>query len=203
MRKLVVFTMISLDGVMQSPGGLKEDDSQGFKYGGWTAPYVDGSLGDIIDKEVSEPLDLLLGAKTYEIFAGYWPKQSGTIADAFNKARKYVVSDGHIDASWKESVLINHDVVAKIEALKKEDGPTLQVWGSGKLVQTLLKNDLIDELRLRTFPVTIGAGKRLFAEGTLPSTFELIETGALSNGIIIANYKRAGELKTGTLGDRL
>lgn len=199
MRKIVVFTMITLDGVMQSPGGPEEDDSLGFKYGGWTPPFADGSLGDIIDQEVSEPFDMLFGAKTYsDIFAPYWSKQSGTIADAFNKATKYVVSDKPINLPWKESVLLSGDVVAKIKALKEEDGPMLQVWGSGNLIQTLLKNDLVDELRLRTFPVTIGTGKRLFAEGTMPASFELIETGALSSGIIIANYKRSGELKTGS-----
>ncbi|HYG83908.1 MAG TPA: dihydrofolate reductase family protein [Verrucomicrobiae bacterium] len=198
MRKIVVFTMLTLDGVMQSPGGPKEDDSNDFQYGGWSPPFADGALGEIIDKEVSEPFDMLLGAKTYsDIFAPGWPKQTGTIADAFNKATKYVVSDKPIELPWKESVLIDGDVIAKIKALKQEDGPMLQVWGSGNLIQTLLENDLIDELRLRTFPITIGTGKRLFAEGTKPATFELIETGALSNGIIIANYRRAGELKTG------
>ncbi len=190
--------MITLDGVMQSPGGPKEDNSNGFTYGGWTPPFADGALRAIIDKEVNEPFDMLLGAKTYrDIFAPGWSRQSGTIADAFNKATKYVVSDRPLDLTWKESVLINGDVVAKIQVLKKTDGPMLQVWGSGNLVQTLLKHDLIDELRLRTFPITIGTGKRLFAEGTMPAAFELIETGALSNGIIIANYKRSGEFKTG------
>lgn len=190
--------MLTLDGVMQSPGGPKEDDSHGFKYGGWSPPFADGALREIIDKEVSEPFDMLLGAKTYrDIFAPGWSKQSGTIADAFNAATKYVVSGRPIDLSWKKSVLIDGDVVAKIKALKEEDGSMLQVWGSGNLVQTLFKHDLVDELRLRTFPITIGSGKRLFAEGTTPAAFELIETGALSNGIIIANYKRSGEFKTG------
>lgn len=203
MRKLVVFTMISLDGVMQSPGRPDEDISQGFKCGGWTPPFADGSLRDIVDREVSQPFDLLLGAKTYrDIFAPSWPKQTGAIADAFNKAIKYVVSDKPIELSWKESVPISGNVVANIEALKATDGPMLQVWGSGKLVQTLLKHDLVDELRLRTFPITIGSGRRLFAEGTIPASFELIETGALSNGVIIANYKRSGAFKTGTLGDK-
>jgi dihydrofolate reductase len=194
--------MISLDGVMQSPSGPNEDNSLGFEYGGWTAPYADGSLGDIINQEVSEPFDLLLGTKTYGIFASYWPGQSGAIADAFNKATKYVVSDKSAEPTWKESVLIDGDVVAKIKTLKEGDGPMLQVWGSGNLIQTLLANDLVDELRLRTFPVTIGKGKRLFAEGTMPASFELIETGALSNGVIIANYKRSGEFKTGSFGDK-
>jgi dihydrofolate reductase len=199
MRKIVVITMLTLDGVMQSPSGPEEDASSDFKYGGWTFPYVDASFGDVMDEELSVPIDLLLGKKTYEIFAGYWPKQAGTIADSFNKATKYVVSDETVDLTWKESVLIHDDVVAKLKALKVEDGPSLQVHGSGKLVQTLLKNDLVDELRLRIFPVTIGTGRRLFAEGTIPAAFELIEAGSLSSGVVIANYTRAGEFKTGTL----
>jgi dihydrofolate reductase len=199
MRKIVVLMMVSIDGVMQSPSEPEEDASLGFKYGGWTVPYVDGSLGDVIDEELSAPIDLLLGTKTYGIFAPYWPKQTGTIAGSFNKAKKYVVSDTDVDLTWKGSILISGDVVAKIKALKEEDGPVLQVWGSGKLVQTLLKNDLVDELRLRIFPVTIGTGQRLFAEGTIPAAFELIDSKALPSGVIIANYKRSGEVKTGSL----
>jgi len=199
MRKIVVFSMISLDGVMQAPGGPEEDTSGGFKYGGWTAPYADESFGEVIDKELSAPFDLLLGRKTYNIFAGYWPKQTGAVADPFNKATKYVVSSGGVDLTWKESVLIGDDVVANIKALKEADGPTLQVHGSGKLVQTLLQNDLVDELRLRIFPLTLGNGKRLFAEGTIPAAFALIDSQALPSGVILANYKRAGEVKTGSL----
>ncbi len=199
MRKIVVLTMVSLDGVMQSPSGPEEDASGGFKYGGWTVPYVDGSLGNAIDEELAVPVDLLLGRKTYELFATYWPKQEGTIADSFNKATKYVVSDKTVDLTWKESILISDDVVANIKALKKEDGPALQVHGSGVLVQTLLKNDLVDELRLRIFPVTIGAGQRLFAEGTIPAAFELIDSQALPSGVILTNYKRSGEFTTGSL----
>ena len=199
MRKIVVFTMVSLDGVMQAPGGPEEDTSGNFKYGGWTAPYADESFGNIINEELSVPFDMLLGKKTHGIFAPYWPKQAGTIADSFNKAKKYLVSDTTADLTWKESILINDDVVAKIKALKEEDGPMFQVWGSGKLTQTLLKNDLVDELRLRIFPVTIGTGKRLFAEGTIPTAFELINSEALPSGVILANYKRSGEFKTGSL----
>jgi dihydrofolate reductase len=199
MRKIVVFTMVSLDGVMQAPGGPEEDTSGGFQYGGWTMPYSDESFGNIIDKELSVPFDMLLGKKTYEIFAPYWPKQTGSIADPFNKAKKYVVSDKGVDLTWKESILIHDDAVAKIKASKAEDGPMLQVWGSGKLIQTLLKNDLVDELRLRIFPVTLGTGKRLFAEGTIPAAFELIDSQALPSGVILANYKRSGEFKTGSL----
>jgi dihydrofolate reductase len=200
MRKIVVFTMISLDGVMQAPGGPQEDTSGGFKYGGWTAPYGDESFVKIINKELSVPFDMLLGRKTYEIFAPYWSKQTGSIADPFNKAKKYVVSDKGIDLTWKESILLHDDVVATLKALKKEEGPMLQVWGSSVLVQTLLGNDLVDELRLRIYPVTLGSGKRLFREGTIPAAFELIDSQALPSGVILANYKRAGEIKTGLVG---
>ncbi|HSX17284.1 MAG TPA: dihydrofolate reductase family protein [Patescibacteria group bacterium] len=199
MRKIVVFMMVSLDGVMQAPGGPEEDTSGGFKYGGWTAPYSDEAMGKILDEELSVPFALLLGRKTYEIFAGYWPKQTGPIADPFNKAKKYVVSDGNVDLTWKESVLINEDVVSKLKALKAEDGPVLHVWGSSVLIQTLLKNDLVDELRLRIYPVTLGFGKRLFGEGTIPAAFELEDSQVLPSGVILANYKRAGEVKTGSV----
>lgn len=198
MRKIIVLTMVSLDGVMQAPGGPEEDTSGGFNYGGWTVPYVDESLGNIINEELSVPFDLLLGMKTYEIFAAYWPKLTGTIGGPFNKAKKYVVSDETVDLTWKESILICDHVVAKIKALKEEEGPMLQVHGSGMLIQTLLKNDVVDELRLRIFPVTLGTGKRLFAKGTIPAAFELIESKALPSGVIIANYKRFGEIKTGS-----
>jgi dihydrofolate reductase len=198
MRKIVVLTMVSLDGVMQAPGGPEEDTSDGFKYGGWTASYSDESFGPILSKELSVPFDLLLGRKTYEIWTAYWPKQKGPIADPFNKAKKYVVSASGVDLTWKESILINDDVVAKLKALKKEDGPVFHVWGSSVLLQTLLKNDLVDELRLRIYPVTLGMGKRLFAEGTIPAAFELIDSQALPSGVILANYKRSGELKTGS-----
>jgi len=197
-KKIVVFTMVSLDGVMQAPGGPEEDTSGGFQYGGWTVPFADQSFGKILNEELSVPFDLLLGRETYEIWTSYWPKQTGPIADPFNKATKYVVSNESVDVTWKESILIHDDVVAKIKALKAGDGPMLQVCGSGKLIQTLLKNDMVDELRLRIFPVTIGTGKRLFAEGTIPAAFELINSQALPSGVILANYKRSGEFKTGS-----
>lgn len=198
MRKIVVFMMISLDGVMQAPGGPKEDTSGGFKYGGWTVPFTDEEMGDVLKKELSVPFDLLLGRKTYDIWKAYWPKQEGYIGEPFNKATKYVVSEKGVDASWKESVVLSRDVVAKLKALKKEDGPVLHVWGSSVLLQTLLKNDLVDELRLRIFPVTLGSGKRLFGEGTIPATFQLLDSRTLPSGVILANYKRAGEVKTGS-----
>jgi dihydrofolate reductase len=164
---------------------------------------VDESLGNTINKELSVPFDLLLGMKTYEIFAAYWLKHKGAIGDPFNKAKKYVVSDETVDLTWKESILINDDdVVAKIKALKVEEGPMLQVHGSGMLIQTLLKNDLVDELRLRIFPLTLGSGKRLFAEGTIPAAFKVIKSKALPSGVIIANYKRSGEIKTGSFDEK-
>jgi dihydrofolate reductase len=198
MRKIVVFMMVSLDGVVQAPGGPEEDSSGGFKYGGWTVPYADESFGKILNKELSLPFDLLLGRKTYEIWNTYWPKQTGPIADPFNKATKYVVSGRGVDLSWKTSALISDDVAAEIKALKEADGPALHVWGSSVLLQTLLQNDLVDELRLRIFPVTLGSGKRLFGEGTIPAAFELMDSTPLPSGVILANYKRAGELKTGS-----
>jgi dihydrofolate reductase len=198
MRKIVVFTMLSLDGVMQAPGGPEEDTSGGFQYGGWTVPYSDESFGKVIGEELSVPFDLLLGRKTYEIFAGYWPKHTGSIAGPFNTAKKYVVSGKGVDLTWKESILIHDDVVSRIKALKEEDGPMFQVHGSSVLIQTLLRNDLVDELRLRIFPVTLGSGKRLFAEGTIPAAFELMDSEALPSGVILANYKRFGDLKTGS-----
>jgi dihydrofolate reductase len=198
MRRIVVLMMVSLDGVMQAPGAPEEDTSNDFKFGGWTAPYADESFGPIINKELSVPFDLLLGRKTYDIWKAYWPKQKGPIADPFNIAKKYVVSAKGVDLSWNESIHVNGDIVAKLKALKAEDGSTLHVWGSKTLIQTLLKNDLIDELRLRIYPITLASGKRLFAEGTIPAAFELIDSTALPSGVILANYKRSGEVRTGS-----
>ncbi len=200
MRKIVVLSFISLDGVMQAPGGPKEDTSGGFKYGGWTVPFFDDFSGNIMGEQMSMPFDLLLGRKTYDIFAGYWPKQDpdGPVAKPFNKATKYVVSDSSPKLTWEKSVLIDGDVATKLKELKQQDGPMLQVHGSGKLIQTLLKNDLVDELWLKIFPVTLGNGKKLFAEGTMPAAFELMETKTSPSGVIFANYKRAGDVKTGS-----
>lgn len=200
MRKIVVLSFISLDGVMQAPGGPEEDASSGFKYGGWTVPYSDEFTGRLMGEQMSMPFDLLLGGKTYEIFAGYWPKQDPAhpVAAPFNKATKYVVSRHRPDLAWENSVLVDGDVVQKLKDLKAQDGPMLQVHGSGNLIQTLLKHDLVDELWLKVFPVTLGSGKRLFAEGTMPAAFELIESQVSPSGVIFASYKRAGEVKTGS-----
>lgn len=200
MRKIVVLSFISLDGVMQAPGGPEEDTSGGFKYGGWTFPYFDEFSGNIMGEQMSMPFDLLLGGITYDIFAGYWPKQdpAGPVAEPFNKATKYVVSDLSPELTWENSVLIDGDVVTKLKELKQQDGPMLQVHGSGNMIQTLFEHDLVDELWLKIFPVTLGKGKRLFAEGTMPAAFELTESKTSPSGVIFANYKRAGDVKTGS-----
>jgi dihydrofolate reductase len=202
MRKLVVLTFISLDGVMQAPGGPDEDTSGGFQYGGWTAPYADEFSGSRMGEQMGMPFDLLLGRKTYDIFANYWPKQdeqTSPIAAAFNKAQKYVVSHESIQLGWRNSVLVTNDVAARIKELKQQDGPMLQVHGSGNLVQTLLKNDLVDELWLKIFPVTLGNGKHLFGEGTIPAAFTLLKAETSPSGVIFASYERAGDVKTGSL----
>jgi dihydrofolate reductase len=198
MRKIVVISMISLDGVYQAPGGPEEDTSGGFKNGGWTWPYSDELSNKIFDEEFSGEYDLLLGRKTYDIWKDYWPKQKGAIADPFNRATKYVVSHNDSGLTWEKTVLIDGDVPAKLKELKATEGPILSVQGSGDMIQTLLKNDLVDELWLRIYPVTLGNGKRLFGEGTIPAAFELTDSKTNSKGVIFAYYKRAGELKTGS-----
>lgn len=202
MRKIVVLSFISLDGVMQAPGGPDEDTASGFEYGGWSVPYWDDFLRNIMTEQMGVPFDLLLGRKTYDIFAAYWPKQDPTtLANVpFNKATKYVVSSTSPKLEWEKSVLIDGDVVTKLKELKQQDGPLLQVHGSGNLIQTLLENDLVDELWLKIYPLTVGKGKRLFEEGTMPAAFELIEFKTSPSGVIVANYKRAGEVKTGSFG---
>jgi dihydrofolate reductase len=198
MRKIVVLSFISLDGVMQAPGGPEEDTSGGFAYGGWTVPYWDDFSGAVMSEQMAMPFELLLGRKTYDIFAGYWPKQTGEIADPFNKTTKYVVSASSPKLAWDNSVLIEGDVVAKLKDLKQQEGPMLQVHGSGNMTQTLLRNDLVDELWLKIFPVTLGSGKRLFAEGTMPAAFELTQSKTSPKGVIFANYQRSGDVKTGS-----
>jgi dihydrofolate reductase len=202
MRKLVVLTFVSLDGVMQAPGGPQEDTSGGFKYGGWTFPYFDDTAGEVMGQQMTPPFDLLLGRKTYDIFAAHWPQSKDELAKDLNEAKKYVVShDANFEASWENTEVISGDVADRIKELKTEEGPMLQVHGSGNMIQTLLKNDLIDELWLKTFPVTLASGKRLFAEGTIPAAFELFDSKITPKGVIIANYKRAGDVKTGSFAD--
>ena len=201
MRKIIIQEFISLDGVIQAPGGPEEDPSNDFQYGGWTAPYfykADEEAGEFMERNMA-PTDLLLGRKTYEIFAGYWPEHA-EMWPGINEVRKYVVSDAAVELSWINSERIHGDVVARIKELKEQEGAALKVFGSSGLAQTLLKHDLADELWLMIFPVSLGKGKRLFGEGALPAAFELTESLVTSNGVIFANYKRAGEVKTGTVG---
>ena len=199
MRKIIVLSFITLDGVMQAPGGPDEDTSSGFKYGGWTAPYfyeADESAGELMEKQMKSA-DLLLGRKTFEIFAAYWPEHAD-FWPGINDVTKYVMSNTMDKSDWQNSVFLKS--VDDIKKLKNSEGSDIQVHGSGNLTQTLLKHDLVDELWLKTFPITLGMGKRLFGEGTIPAAFTLTESLVTSNGVIFANYKRAGEVKTGTVG---
>lgn len=195
MRKLIVLTFMSLDGVMQGPGGPEEDTSGGFALGGWSVPYFDDTLGQVMDEQMSTPFDLLLGRKTYDIFAAYWP-QHGSENEPINTSMKYVVSHEPRKLAWGPSQLITGDIATEIHEHKSEDGPDLQVHGSSVLIQRLLKTDLVDELWLKIFPVILGSGKRLFGDGTVPGTFTLEESMTTPMGVIVASYKRAGELKT-------
>jgi len=200
MRKLVVLTFVSLDGVMQAPGGKGEDPSGGFDLEGWIVPYFDEAGGKEMEKQMTPPFDLLLGRKTYEIFASYWPHQGddNPIKKVFDQATKYVVSNGAINTDWPETIQIKGDAVAEVEKLKQQDGPMLQVHGSSSLIQTLLANDLVDEMWLKVFPLALGKGKRLFGEGTIPAAFKLMESKASPTGVIVASYKRDGEVKLGS-----
>lgn len=199
MRKLVVLSFISLDGVMQAPGGPDEDTSGGFKYGGWTFPYFDDVAGEIMGEQMSGRADLLLGRKTFEIFAGYWPQHADEWP-GINDVTKYVASNTLGSSEWSNTVFLKGDAAEEVRKLKQQDGPDLQVHGSGNFIQTLLKNDLVDELWLKTFPVTLGTGKKLFAEGTQAAAFELLSSQITPSGVIFANYKRTGDVKTGTMG---
>jgi dihydrofolate reductase len=198
MRKIIVLSFISLDGVMQAPGGPEEDTSGGFKYGGWTFPYFDEFSGKVMEGQMKEPFSLLLGRKTYEIFASYWP-QHASGWPGVNEATKYVASHKPLlKLDWENSVLLEDDVVEELKKLKNSEGPDLQVHGSGNFIQTLLKNDIVDQLWLKIFPVTLGPGKKLFAEGSIPAAFKLTDSKVSPSGVIFANYERAGEVKTGS-----
>jgi dihydrofolate reductase len=198
MRKLIVGAQISLDGVMQAPGGSTEDPSKGFKLGGWAMPYFEGVFAEEID-HVFRNFDLLLGRKTYEIFASYWPYQDerapqGGIARQFNAVKKYVVSrSGAFDASWAGSVLLRN--IADVQRLKQEDGPNLLTQGSTELVHALLANDLVDGLSIFTLPVVLGGGKKLFADGSAPHAFKLTRSRVAPNGLIVGHYEREGEVR--------
>ena len=194
--------MVTLDGVMQAPGGPREDKSGGFKYGGWTEPYSDKAGGEVVQKELAQAADYLLGRKTFEIWAAYWPEH-GDFWPALNEGVKYVFSkklkkSDPMVTGWKNSVVIKN--LADIKKLKKSKGPDIQVWGSSKLIQLLLKHDLADELRLKIYPLTLGKGKKLFDNGTIPAAFTLTECSVTTTGIVMGIYKRAGKVLTGTVG---
>jgi dihydrofolate reductase len=192
MRKIIVLEFMTLDGVMQTPGGPEED----FKFGGWQAPYKDELLYQVTDKELKQSVEYLLGRKTFEIWAGYWP-QHADIWPGINEGMKYVLSSTMKKTDWENTTFIEN--MEDIKKLKESDGPDLQVWGSSKLVQLLLENDLVDELRLMTYPLILGEGKKVFADGAQPAAFKLLDSKTGSSGVVVAWYKRAGEVKAGTM----
>lgn len=199
MRSLLVTTFLTLDGVMQAPGGPGEDDDAGFAHGGWSVNYWDDLMGEVMGETMGSPFDLVLGRRTYDIFAAYWPNASDEAgARPLNEATKYVASRGHPTLGWRNSVLIEGDAAAGIAALKRGDGPDLQVHGSGNLIQTLLRHNLVDRFRLWVFPVVVGSGKRLFAEGAIPAGLKLLDSRVSTTGVVISTYEPAGELVTGS-----
>ncbi|MVA77034.1 dihydrofolate reductase [Auraticoccus sp. F435] len=200
MRKLRSTTFVSLDGVMQAPGGPEEDTSGGFTLGGWTVPFFDEHLGEVMDRFMTPPFDLLLGRRTYDIFAGFWPHASEEEgAGPLNAATKYVASRGRPELGWDRSVLLEGDVAEAVARLKQEDGPELQVHGSGDLLQTLLRSGLVDEVQLLVFPVLLGSGRRLFTD-PLPRNLQLLETSTSASGVVVSRYGVDGEVSTGSFG---
>lgn len=189
MRKIIVLEHISLDGVIQAPGGPDEDTNSGFAYGGWIAGYSDEILGTLLRRQMNMPFDLLLGRKTFDIWSPYWPHHAD-IWPNVNKATKYVASNTITSSDWQPSVFINGDVAEKVAKIKQQSGPDLHVWGSGNLLQTLMKHDLVDIFWLMIYPITLGGGKRLFADGTIPLAFKVTESQVTSNGVIVVNYER-------------
>jgi dihydrofolate reductase len=197
-RRLKVTTFLTIDGVMQAPGGPDEDRTSGFTQGGWSVGYWDDQTGQEMDDFMARPFEMLIGRKTYEIFSAFWPQQSDPVALVLNNARKHVASRTLASVAWKNSTLIKGDVAKYVADLKKSDGPEIQVHGSGDLIQTLLKNDLIDDFHLMTFPVVIGSGKRLFANGAIPAGLRATDVKTSRTGVVIATYERAGAIKTGS-----
>ena len=197
MRKIIVLEHISLDGVIQAPGGPDEDTSNGFVYGGWVAPFSDPILGSALEKQMNQPFDLLLGRKTFKIWESYWPYH-GEAWPWVNKATKYVASNTVTSSEWQPSVLLSGDITEKIANLKQQSGPNLHMWGSGNLIQTLLKHDLIDTFWLMIYPLTLGSGKRLFADGAMPMAFKVTDSTVTPSGVIVVNYERAGSVTTGS-----
>ncbi|MDA0243756.1 MAG: dihydrofolate reductase family protein [Chloroflexi bacterium] len=195
MRKVIVLEHISLDGVIQAPGGPEEDTSGGFAYGGWVAPYSDAALGTLLRRQMNLPFDLLLGRKTFAIWEPYWPEH-GDIWPNVNAATKYVASNTVTSSEWRPSVFLSGDAAEKVVQIKQQEGPDLHVWGSGHLLQTLIKHDLVDVFWLMMYPVTLGVGKRLFAGGTVPMGFRVTESTVTPKGVIVVNYERAGAIPT-------
>lgn len=200
MRKITVLEHITLDGVIQAGGGPDEDKSDGFAFGGWCAPYDDEAIEAALRKQMNTPFDLLIGRKTFDIWASYWP-QHGDIWPNVNTATKYVASNTLTSSEWQPSVFLNGDIAAKVAELKQQAGPDLHVWGSANLLQTLMKHDLVDTFWLMIYPITLGQGKRLFAGGTIPAAFKVTDSIIGSSGVILVNYERAGGVQTGSLGD--
>jgi dihydrofolate reductase len=201
MRQLKVTTFLTLDGVMQGPGGPGEDDEGGFAHGGWSVNLWDDQVGEAMDRFMKPPFDLVLGRKTYDIFAAYWPTApEAEGSKPLNDATKYVASRSRPRLEWDRSVLLDGDVAEAVAALKQEDGPELQVHGSGNLTQTLMRHGLIDEFHLLVFPVVLGSGKRLFADGTVPSALRLVESSVSPSGVVIGRYQPAGDVTTGSFG---
>jgi dihydrofolate reductase len=199
MRKLIVQTFLTLDGVMQAPGGPEEDQSGGFAYGGWSVNYWDEQMGEVMGETTSKPFAMVLGRTTYDIMAAHWPHASEEEgAPVFNEATKYVVSRSRLTLDWANAMQIEGDAAEGLAALKAEDGPELQVHGSGNLIQTLLRNDLVDEFRLWVFPLVLGLGKRLFGEGTIPAGLELVDSQTSTTGVVMGTYRSAGEIVTGS-----
>jgi dihydrofolate reductase len=198
MRKIIVTTFMTMDGVLQAPGGPEEDPSNGFKWGGWQFHYGGEETNNALGKIMSRPFDLLLGRRTYEIFAAHWPYQNDEIGELFNRINKYVVAITPIDVSWKNSTLISKDVVNELKKLKKQDGPDLLVHGSSGLVQTLLANHLVDVLHTLIYPITLGKGKKLFEDGTQAQQWKMTDSVVSTTGVIVASYVPDGEVKLGS-----
>ncbi|GAB4463038.1 MAG: dihydrofolate reductase family protein [Anaerolineales bacterium] len=196
MRKIVVLEHLTLDGVIQAPGGVEEDTSGGFAHGGWIAPFADEILGTALRKQMNSSFDLLLGRKTFEIWEPYW-SQHADVWTNVNTATKYVASNTRTSSEWQPSVFLSGDIPKKVAEIKQGQGPDLHVWGSGDLLQTLIKHDLVDAFWLMIYPITLGGGKRLFADGTIPAAFQVTESVVSSKGVIIVNYERAGAITTG------
>jgi len=193
MRKIIVLEHISLDGIIQAPGGPEEDPSGGFVHGGWISSYSDEILGTLLRRQMNLPFDLLLGRKTFEIWEPYWPQHADIWANV-NIATKYVASNTRTSSDWQPSMFLSGDVAEKVANIKQQQGLDLHVWGSGNLIQTLIKHDLVDTFWLMIYPITLGAGKRLFADGTIPTKFKVTESVVTPSGVIVVNYERAGAI---------